>query len=231
MRLDARAHPGAPRRPAVLTSRLRRIVGILSVDSRRYDPTTLEKRAPDPFRTLVACVISLRTKDAVTDAAARRLFSLARSPRALAGLTTRRIARAIYPAGFYRTKARHLRGIARTLLAEHGGRVPADRDALMALPGVGLKCANLVLGRAFRQPAICVDVHVHRISNRLGLVRTEAPEETEAALRRVLPRRLWIRWNGWLVGYGQRICQPVSPWCSRCRLRPLCPRRGVGRSR
>ncbi|MEK7474445.1 MAG: endonuclease III [Candidatus Coatesbacteria bacterium] len=176
-------------------------------------------------------MISLRTKDQVTDAAAGRLFALARSPNAMLRLSDARIARTIYPAGFYRVKAGQILGISRALLARHGGRVPADRDALMALPGVGLKTANLVLGRALGVPSICVDVHVHRISNRLGLVRTRTPEETEAALRRVLARRLWVRWNGWLVGYGQRICQPVSPWCSRCRLRPQCPRRGVKRSR
>ena len=187
--------------------------------------------SPDPFRTLIGCEISLRTKDEVTGAASERLFRLARTPRTMLRLSACRIARTIYPAGFYRTKARHIIGICRALIARHRGRVPANQAALLALPGVGLKTANLVLSHAFAVPAICVDTHVHRISNRLGLVRTKTPDETEAALSRVLPRRFWIRWNGWLVGYGKRVCQPVSPLCSRCRLRPLCPRRGVGHSR
>jgi endonuclease III len=196
-------------------------------------PTTLAEveRKRDPFRLLVACVISLRTKDAVTAAASSRLFATARTPATLAALPEGRIAKLIFPAGFYHTKARQIREIARRIADEHGGRVPAEREALLALPGVGRKTANLVLGLGFGVPAICVDTHVHRISNRLGLVRTRTPEQTEYALELVLPKRHWIDINDLLVTFGQQVCQPVSPWCSRCPLAARCPRTGVAKSR
>jgi endonuclease III len=196
-------------------------------------PTTLAavERKRDPFRLLVACVISLRTKDAVTADASARLFAVAASPEKLAKLPEGKIAKLIFPAGFYNTKAKQIRSIARRIAAEHGSNVPADREELLALPGVGRKTANLVLGLGFGVPAICVDTHVHRISNRLDLVRTKTPEETERALEKVLPQRLWIEINDLLVTFGQNICQPVSPWCSRCPLAGRCPRIGVGRRR
>jgi endonuclease-3 len=195
--------------------------------------TTLAEveRTRDPFRVLVACVISLRTKDAVTAEASARLFAVAATPTAVARLPEARIAKLIFPAGFYRTKAHQIRAIARQLLDRHGGAVPAERDALLALPGVGRKTANLVLGLSFAKPAICVDTHVHRISNRLGLVRTATPAETEAALERVLPRRHWIDINDLLVTFGQTVCHPTSPRCSTCPLGGRCPRVGVTRSR
>lgn len=196
-------------------------------------PTTLAQveRKRDPFRLLVACVISLRTKDAVTAAASARLFAVAATPRAVAALDEARIAELIFPAGFYNTKARQIREIARRVVAAHGGCVPGDRDALLALPGVGRKTANLVLGLGFGVPAICVDTHVHRISNRLGLVRTRTPEQTEHALELVLLKRYWIDINELLVTFGQQICQPVSPWCKRCPLASRCSRIGVTHSR
>jgi endonuclease-3 len=196
-------------------------------------PTTLAEieRRRDPFRLLVACVISLRTKDEVTAQASARLFAVAATPEALARLPQSRIAKLIFPAGFYNTKAKQIREISRRIARDHGDRVPADREALLALPGVGRKTANLVLGLGFGIPAICVDTHVHRISNRLGLVRTKNPEETEHALEKVLPRRLWIEINDLLVTFGQNVCQPVSPWCSTCPLAARCPRIGVGRHR
>jgi len=196
-------------------------------------PTTLAKveRRRDPFRLLVACVISLRTKDEVTAQASARLFAVAATPETLAQLPERRIAKLIFPAGFYNTKAKKIRESARRIARDHDGHVPADRESLLALPGVGRKTANLVLGLGFGIPAICVDTHVHRISNRLGLVRTKNPEETEHALGKVLPRRLWIEINDLLVTFGQNLCQPVSPWCSTCPLAARCPRIGVGRHR
>jgi endonuclease-3 len=176
-------------------------------------------------------VISLRTKDEVTARASARLFAVAATPETLARLQETRIAKLIFPAGFYNTKAKQIREISRRIARDHGGRVPADREALLALPGVGRKTANLVLGLGFGIAAICVDTHVHRISNRLGLVRTKSPEETEHALEKVLPRRLWIEINDLLVTFGQNLCQPVSPWCSTCPLAARCPRIGVGRHR
>ena len=185
----------------------------------------------DPFRVLIACLLSLRTKDETTGPAAARLFALADTPEGIRRLSTRTIERAIYPVGFYRTKARVLREVSRDLLARFDGRVPDDIDALLTLKGVGRKTANLVVTQGFDKPGICVDVHVHRISNRWGYVRTRTPEETEMALRRTLPRRYWIGYNDLLVSFGQNVCLPVSPRCSTCPLRRGCPRRGVTRSR
>ena len=185
----------------------------------------------DPFRVLIACLLSLRTKDETTGPAAARLFALADTPEALRGLRPRAIERAIYPVGFYRTKARVLREVSRDLIERFGGRVPDDIDALLTLKGVGRKTANLVVTQGFNKPGICVDVHVHRISNRWGYVTTRTPEETETALRARLPRRSWIGYNDLLVSFGQNICLPVSPHCTRCPLRPGCPRHGVRHSR
>jgi len=196
-------------------------------------PTTLARveRRRDPFRLLVACVISLRTKDAVTAEASARLFAVATTPERVARLPKGKIAKLIFPAGFYNTKARQIRSIARRIATEHGGRVPADRDTLLTFQGVGRKTANLVLGLGFSIPAICVDTHVHRISNRLGLVGTKTPEQTEHALEKLLPQRLWIEINDLLVTFGQNVCHPTSPKCSICPLAGRCPRIGVGRHR
>lgn len=196
-------------------------------------PTTLAEveRGRDPFRLLVACIISLRTKDAVTAQAAARLFAVAATPAALASLSEEYIGQLIFPSGFYRTKARQLRAIAVALLTDHGGAVPADLNALLALPGVGRKTANLVLGLGFGVPTICVDTHVHRIANRLGLVATSTPEDTERALQSVLPRDVWIDINDLLVTFGQHVCHPTSPRCSTCPVAGRCPRRGVQRHR
>jgi endonuclease-3 len=185
----------------------------------------------DPFRVLIACLLSLRTQDTTTGPAAARLFALADTPAGLLGVPRPRIERAIYPVGFYRTKARLVHEISRDLLARFGGRVPDEIDALLTLNGVGRKTANLVVTMGFGKPGICVDTHVHRISNRFGYVRTRAPEETEMALRKTLPRRYWIGYNDLLVGFGQNVCTPLSPRCSTCPVRALCRRVGVTRAR
>jgi endonuclease-3 len=185
----------------------------------------------DPFRVLVATMISLRTKDEVTSKAADALLSVAPTPAALAALPEGRIERLIYPAGFYRTKARALRAAAAILLSEHGGAVPSGMEELLALPGVGRKTANLVRNLGFGLLGICVDTHVHRISNRMGWVSTKGPEQTEQALMEVLPRRYWITINELLVRYGQSVCTPLSPHCSTCPVSRWCAKVGVGRSR
>jgi endonuclease III len=185
----------------------------------------------DPFAVLVSTILSLRTKDEVTAAASARLLARAPEPTALLRLPARSIARLVYPVGFYRVKARHLREVARLLLARHGGRVPADLDLLLELPGVGRKVANLVLVLGFGLPGVCVDTHVHRICNRLGYVRTRDPLATEMALRRKLPRRHWLTVNDLLVTFGQNVCGPLSPRCSACPVAPQCARVGVVRSR
>ncbi len=185
----------------------------------------------DPFRILISCLLSLRTKDQTTDEASRRLFALATDPASMLKIPVRQIERAIYPVGFYRTKAVRIHEICRRLLEEYGGRVPHLIEDLLALPGVGRKTANLVVTVGYQKPGICVDIHVHRISNRWGYVKTKTPEETEQALRSKLPTRYWITYNDLLVPFGQHLCRPVSPFCSRCNLAKYCDRVGVTRSR
>ncbi|MDR3276058.1 MAG: endonuclease III [Treponema sp.] len=188
----------------------------------------------DPWAVLVSTILSLRTKDEVTAGASRRLLEKAPTPAALLKLPLEEIARLAYPAGFYRTKAASLRKIAAILMEQYGGAVPPEQEALLALPGVGLKTANLVLGEAFGRDAICVDIHVHRICNRagwLGAKPSTTPDKTEAALREKLPRKYWRRINALLVRYGQELCRPQSPWCSRCVISGYCERRGLDRSR
>jgi endonuclease-3 len=185
----------------------------------------------DPFRVLVATMISLRTKDEVTSKASGALLSLAPTPSSLAALPVQRIARSIFPAGFYNTKAKNLHAVASLLLERHGGKVPSEMEELLALPGVGRKTANLVRNLGFGLPGICVDTHVHRISNRMGWVSTRTPDQTEQALMEVLPRRYWIGVNEILVRYGQAVCTPLSPRCSSCPVARWCERVGVGRTR
>jgi endonuclease-3 len=180
---------------------------------------------------LIACLLSLRTQDATTGPAAARLFARAVTPAAMVRLAAAEIERAIYPVGFYRTKARVILALCRDLLDRFGGQVPADLDTLLTLKGVGRKTANLVLTLGFNAPGICVDTHVHRISNRLGYVRTRTPDQTEMALRAKLPRRYWIGYNDLLVTFGQNVCAPVSPRCSGCPVRTLCRRVGVTTAR
>ena len=211
----------------------REIFEKLSKALEREGPPAAEQimlQKPDPFRVLVSTMISLRTKDDVTLAASERLFASADTPKALAGLSEEKIGTLIYPAGFYKTKARHIK-IAAAIIEEKGGTTPDTLDELLALPGVGRKTANLVLSVGFGKPAICVDTHVHRISNRTGWVETKTPEETELALMKKLPVEYWAVINRLLVSFGQRICAPVSPFCSKCSIVEYCGRRGVARSR
>ncbi|HVN63716.1 MAG TPA: endonuclease III [Candidatus Binataceae bacterium] len=222
------------RRPPLDARGVSRAIAILRREAPKwYAPIVsfIATHDRDPFRTLISCILSLRTKDETTAPAAHRLFSCANTPGEILALEPKALERLIYPVGFYRTKAQVIRGISRDLIDKFGGRVPDEIDALLTLKGVGRKTANLVVTEAFGKPGICVDTHVHRISNRWGFVRTKTPEKTEAALRRVLPRRHWIEYNGLLVAFGQTICHPTSPWCSRCPVEPMCPKIGVKRSR
>jgi endonuclease III len=228
----ARAQPARvdPRQAVDIAAVIRR----LKRTRRRWNPTALAvvaEESGDPFRVLVACILSLRTQDTTTGPAAARLFAVADTPAAMLELSARQIERLIYPVGFYRTKARVLLGLARDLLDRFGGRVPDDLDALLTLNGVGRKTANLVVTMGYGKPGICVDTHVHRISNRLGYVRTRDPEATEMALRGRLPRRYWIGYNDLLVAFGQNVCTPISPRCSQCPVRAFCRRVGVTSSR
>jgi len=191
-----------------------------------------KKETPDKAWTvLVSTILSLRTKDEVTRVTSIRLLEKAPGPKELLSLGVEKTASLAYPAGFYRTKAANLAKISAILLEKYSGKVPADMDALLSLPGVGRKTANLVLTEAFDMYGICVDIHVHRICNRAGWVSSATPEKTEAALREKLPKKYWKRINGLLVLYGQNICRPQSPFCSRCVISGHCERLDVGRSR
>jgi len=191
--------------------------------------TVLAERDRDPFRVLIACILSLRTQDTTTGPASDRLFAAAATPQAMLELPARRIAKLIYPVGFYRTKARVILGICRDLLERFGGRVPDTIDELLTLNGVGRKTANLVVTMGYGKPGICVDTHVHRISNRLGWVHTPTPEKTEAALYESTPPRWWPYLNLYLVSWGQNVCRPIYPRCRACVIRGHCPRIGVER--
>ena len=185
----------------------------------------------DPFHILIACLLSLRTKDHTTAEASQRLFRLADTPEHMGALSSKTIEKAIYPVGFYKNKAKQIRAICQSLLRDFGGRVPDTIEELLTLKGVGRKTANLVVTVGYRKPGICVDIHVHRISNRWGYVQTRTPEETERALRQKLPAKYWITFNDWLVPFGQHLCRPVSPFCSQCPVSQYCKRVGVRTSR
>lgn len=193
--------------------------------------STLADENNDPFQVLIATLISLRTKDKVTIEASRRLFERAATPQAMLLLSNQEIEELIYPAGFYRVKANNILKISQILSDKYGGEVPSQKELLMELPGVGTKTANLTLNLGFNIEAICVDIHVHRISNRMGWITTNSPEESEVALEKIMPRRFWIPLNELLVTYGQQICRPVSPICSKCGVYDYCQRVAVERSR
>ncbi len=185
----------------------------------------------DPFQVLTSCILSLRTQDGTTAKAAARLFAFAPDAESLARASVKKVEKAIYPVGFYRTKAPQLVTMAKQIVEDFDGRVPDDIDTLLRFKGVGRKTANLVVTAGYGKPGICVDTHVHRISNRWGYVATPNPDKTETALREKLPKRYWLRYNDLLVSFGQTICNPVSPKCSQCTLADWCPRIGVGKSR
>jgi endonuclease-3 len=190
-----------------------------------------ESSREDPFQVLIGTLLSARTQDATTAAASERLFGVARTPKAMAALTVKRIERLIYPVSFYRHKARHVKATCRILVDQFNGRVPPTMDELLTLPGVGRKTANLVLILAFKSVRnICVDTHVHRISNRLGWVKTASPDETEQALYESTAPRWWPIINLYLVTWGQNVCRPVYPRCGDCVIRRWCPRIGVVRT-
>ena len=193
--------------------------------------TKVARKNKDPFLVLIGCILSLRTKDEVTDVAAARLFQRVRTPREMLSLPVKELERLIYPVGFYRTKARTIQGVSKMILEQYSGKVPDTMEELLSFKGVGRKTANIVITEGFNKAGIAVDTHVHRISNRLGAVSTRNPNETEDALRNVLPRKYWRVYNMLLVTHGKRTCTPLSPFCSRCPVYKYCKRVGVTRSR
>ncbi len=204
---------------------------ILKNEVKKFKTPVLGHYTRSPFTVLIACLLSLRTQDKTTDEASARLFRLGDTPQKMSKLPTAVIQKAIYPVGFYKTKAKNINKICRILVMNHNGQVPDDVEGLLELPGVGRKTANLVVTLGYHKPGICVDTHVHRITNRWGYVDTKTPEKTEMALRSKLPERYWIVINDLLVTYGQNICKPISPICTQCNIRRYCSRVGVTKSR
>ena len=185
----------------------------------------------DPFLILISCLLSLRAKDVVTLPGSRELFKIAKTPQEITNIPIKKLEKIIYKIGFYRNKAKTLHNVSSELIKRFNGKVPDSRKDLLSIKGIGIKTANLVLGEAFNVPAICVDTHVHRVSNRLGLIKTKTVEETEKALEKLLPKKYWIEWNPLIVKWGQNICVPISPKCSECAIYNLCQRVGVKKHR
>lgn len=189
--------------------------------------TLMAETYESPFRVLISCILSLRTQDATTAQASHRLFALADTPQKMVKLSGKTIEKTIFPVGFYRTKAKAIREICTVLLRDYSGQVPDEIDELLKFKGVGRKTANLVVTLGYKKPGICVDTHVHRISNRWGYVKTTTPEKTEVALRAKLPKQYWIEYNDLLVSFGQHLCRPISPVCSHCPVAKYCSQIGV----
>ena len=203
------------------------IVRVLRKEVRQWPVPAIGNYLETPFTVLISCILSLRTQDKTTNAASERLFAIATTPKAMLAIPVGTIEKTIYPVSFYRVKAKTIHAISSEVLTRFGGDVPSTIDELLTLPGVGRKTANIVVTLAFRQAGIAVDTHVHRISNRLGYVKTKTPDDTEMALRKKLPPRYWIVFNDLLVAYGQNLCKPISPFCSRCKIAAYCRRVGV----
>jgi endonuclease-3 len=193
--------------------------------------TVVAKTSRDPFKVLISAVLSARTLDTTTAEASERLFKLASTPEEMLGLSVSEIEEAISKVGFYKTKAKHIKAICKELVERYGSRVPDSVEELIKLKGVGRKTANLVVSIGYGKQGICVDTHVHRISNRLGYISTKTPFESEMVLRKKLPMEYWIEYNDILVAFGQNVCRPVSPICSMCPVSGYCSRRGVTKSR
>ncbi|NIU88152.1 MAG: endonuclease III [Nitrosopumilaceae archaeon] len=210
------------------------IVKVLAKETPTWDVpivTLVAESSHDPFKVLISTVLSLRTKDETTAAASRRLFKLADNPKDMLKLSEKKIVEAIYPVGFYKTKAKNINSICMDLIENYDSIVPDDIDELLKFKGVGRKTANLVVTLGYNKPGICVDTHVHRISNRFGYIVTETPDETEFVLRDKLPKEYWIDYNSLLVAFGQHLCRPISPKCSECPVESYCDRVGVTTSR
>ncbi len=210
---------------------IKKIIQLLRANTKNFVPTlsdhVIVEFGNDPFLILISCLLSLRAKDSMTILVVRDLFARVRTPEALCAFDLQALEQIVKPIGFYKNKARTIKHVACIILHDFGGVVPQTYDQLISIKGVGPKTANLVLGVAFGKPAICVDIHVHRICNRLGLIITKTPEQTEVALQEILDRKYWIEWNTLIVKWGQNVCAPVSPRCSTCAITHLCKRVGV----
>jgi len=202
-----------------------------AVKGYRTPSVTVIAKKNDPFAVLISCIISLRTRDEVTELASARLFALANTPVELLKLSDSKIEKAIYPAAFFRNKTKSMKEMCNILVEKYSGKIPDKLEELLKLKGVGRKTANLTLTLGHNKPGICVDIHVHRICNRLGYVKTKSPDETEMVLREILPKQFWKGFNDLLVSFGQNLCKPVSPFCSTCGIENHCSKVDVAFSR
>lgn len=195
--------------------------------------TTLNRmrKKPDAFKILISCLLSLRTQDKNTEKASKRLFAVADTPKEILKIPNKKLEELIYSSGHYKKKARTLKHVSRVILEEHKGVVPDTREELLKIKGIGPKTANIVLAFAYGKSVLPIDVHCHRIPNRLGWLKTKTPEQTEKELEKILPKKYWKEFNAIFVLFGQTICQPLSPHCSKCPVREYCPKIGVTRSR
>ncbi len=201
----------------------KRITAIIEILDATYDPGKLAAEFYNkPYEVLVSCVLSQRTRDENTFVASKALFKLARTPKGMTRLTQKQVEKAIHAAGFYREKAKNILDLSNTLVTEFGEKVPDTLEELLTLRGVGRKTANIVLTLGFGIPAIAVDIHVHRISQRLGLMKTKTPDETEFELVKIIHYEHWLRFNGLLVSHGREVCKPITPQCHRCPIEKYC---------
>ena len=212
-----------------------KIISLLKKEIKLFEEpiaTEIGERTRSPFQVLISCILSLRTKDTTTGPAGKRLFKLAKTPQAMLKLSTKKIEKLIFPVGFYPTKAKYIKKTCKVLVDDYNGKVPDKEEELLKLPGIGRKCMGIVMCYGFgKNSHIPVDTHVHKLTNRLGWVKTKTPEKTEQELIKIIPRKYWHDLNNLFVTHGQNVCVPVSPFCSKCYIRKYCPRIGVLRSR
>ena len=215
--------------------RVQKILAILRKQTKNFVPPAIDRIVSefghDPFLILISCLLSLRTRDATSVEISRVLFSRARTSEEILAIPVQELEKMLHSIGFFRAKARTLHSVSKEIIERFSGHVPQTEQELLSIKGIGQKTANAVLGYAFNIPALCVDTHVHQLANRLGWVKTKTPEQTEQALKKIVPRHYWIELNYLLVTWGQNICTPVSPFCSRCAISHLCPKIGVFKSR
>lgn len=211
------------------------IISLLKNEIRKFDEpiaTEIGERTRSPFQVLISCILSLRTKDTTTGPAAKRLFKMAKTPKVMLKLSNKKIEKLIFPVGFYPTKAKYIKKTCKVLVEKYNSKVPDKEEDLLKLPGIGRKCMGVVMCYGFgKNSNIPVDTHVHKLTNRLGWVKTKTPEKTELALMKIIPKKYWHDLNNLLVTHGQNVCVPVSPFCSKCYIRKYCPRVGVKKSR
>ncbi len=219
-----------------MNSHSKNIIPVIEILSKKYsstEKTTLNRmrKKPEPFKILISCLLSLRARDENTEKVSRQLFEIASTPEEISIMPTAKLEKLIYSSGHYKKKTRVLKSVSKEILERFNGQVPRTKEELLSIKGIGPKTANIVLAFAFGEKVIPVDTHCHRIPNRLGWVKTKTPEKTEEKLNKIIPKKYWNNFNAIFVQFGREICQPVSPWCSRCPINNYCPRIGVERNR